>query len=56
MANTKIGYSGKADPKIIEQVKDIAWANRVSFSNLVESLMENFVKTGKGFKRIDKKV
>lgn len=43
----KVNYSGKANIETLNQVKDIAWKNKISFSNLVESLMESFIKSDK---------
>lgn len=43
----KTNYSGKANPDTLNQIKDIAWKNKISFSCLVETLMESFIKSDK---------
>lgn len=48
----KINYSGKANPELLAQVKDIAWNQRQTFSSLMEGLMEAYVKKVKPAKKI----
>lgn len=45
----KVGYSATAKGTTLDAIKDKAHDHRIPFTQLVESLMEYYLETGKGY-------
>jgi hypothetical protein len=45
----KVGYSATANPQTLEDMKAKAHDLRIPFTKLLEGLMDNYLKTGKGY-------